>query len=320
MNKFIILFLLSLLFNFLQANDRIFISPKIALKMIDKKEIVFLALDKSSLKIKKSKKINMNFLESSDILGRTECSSFYICSNKVEKYFSSLGIDASMALVIYDNSYGIDAATLYVVLESMGHQNINILRGGLTDISNLDPNWRIYNGYLDEISIKKNNSKIIQKINILKPYLLLQESDSTYIDNMEGNYTVTKMTSDYFLTKDLLKKAVYELHMKESNVSIIDACEMIDIVGSSNGSYRDGVKSLSWKELIDKKKKHLKSNEELKKILARLKIKKSEQHYIYCMSGAQKAFYVMMVLRELGYSNVKAFTGDWNTWVGDIDE
>ena len=40
---------------------------------------------------------------------------------------------------------------------------------------------------------------------------------------------------------------------------------------------------------------------------------KNDNNYIYCMSGAQKAFYVMMALRELGYSKVKAF-------IGDIDE
>jgi hypothetical protein len=29
---------------------------------------------------------------------------------------------------------------------------------------------------------------------------------------------------------------------------------------------------------------------------------------------------MMMVLGELGYDKVKAFSGDWNTWVGNIDE
>lgn len=61
-------------------------------------------------------------------------------------------------------------------------------------------------------------------------------------------------------------------------------------------------------------------NEVLEKLFNKLKLNKDEQHYIYCMSGAQKAFYVMMALRELGYSKVKAFAGDWNTWEGDINE
>ena len=315
MNKFIIFFLLGLIVNSLHANEYIFISPKMSLKMIDKKEITFLALNHTSLKIKKSKIVDMKILESSDILGRTGCSSFYMCSNKLEKYFSSLGIKLNEALVLYDNSYGINAATLYVMLESVGHKNITILRGGLKDISKLDPNWKIYNNYLNELKKDSSkNTKIMQKINILKPHLLLQES--TPISAVDSNYTIIKTNPNYLLGRDALKKAVIQVQHDESNISIIDACEMIDIVNIS--SYE--VKSVSWRELIDKKKKHLKSNEVLEKLFNKLKLKKNEQHYIYCMSGAQKAFYVMMALRELGYDKVKAFTGDWNTWVGDINE
>ena len=315
MNKFIIFFLLTLVFNSLYANEYIFISPKVSLKMIDKKEITFLALNDSPLKIKKSKIVNMKTLESSDILGRTGCPSFYLCATTLEKYFSSLGIKPNEALVLYDNSYGIDAATLYALLESMGHKNITILRGGLKDISKLDPNWEIYNNYLNEF--KKDNSKsskIAQKINILKPHLLLQES--THISTVESNYTVIKTNKNYLLGRDTLKKAVRKVQQDESNISIIDVCEMIDIVNVP--SYK--MKSLSWRDLIDKEKKHLKSNEVLEKLFNKLKLNKDEQHYIYCMSGAQKAFYVMMALRELGYSKVKAFAGDWNTWEGDINE
>jgi thiosulfate/3-mercaptopyruvate sulfurtransferase len=321
MRSFILCILISFIFNLLHASESIFISPKVAIKMIDKKEITFLTFDSVSLKIKESKTVDINFLESFDILGRTLCSPFYLCTNKVEKYFSSLGISSNDVLVIYDSTYGINAATLYVVLESMGHKNISILRGRMEDISNLDPNWKIYNNYLNELKGETTKeSKIREKINILKSHLLLQEDNLTVSKNVNTNYTASKMTSRYFLTKKELKKLVHEVRVKESNLSIIDACEMIDIVGSKNGSYRAGVKSLLWKELIDKKQQSLKSNEELAQLFESLELKKSEQHYVYCMSGAQKAFYVMIALRELGYAKVKVFIGDWNTWVGDINE
>jgi 3-mercaptopyruvate sulfurtransferase SseA len=38
------------------------------------------------------------------------------------------------------------------------------------------------------------------------------------------------------------------------------------------------------------------------------------------MSGSPKAFFVMMALRELGYHKTKVFIGDWNVWVGDMNE
>ncbi|CAA6819040.1 MAG: Sulfurtransferase [uncultured Sulfurovum sp.] len=331
MNKFIILLLLSLIVTSPQAHDRIFISPKIALKMIGKKETTFIHLNDSPLKIKKSKNVDIKTLKASDILGRTGCSPLYVCREKIEKYLSSLGIEPNQGLVIYDDSYGIDSATLYVVLESMGHKHMNILRGTLKDISELDPNWQKYNNYLNELKAKDLNksflkeeqekkTELLQKVDILKPHVLLEKSNANSIEYMESNYTITKISTDYLLSREELKQSIKEVRSKESNITIIDACEMIDIVGATYASGRIAMKSLSWKELIDKNEKYLKSNKELEEVFDRLKLKKNEQHYVYCMSGAEKAFYMMMVLRELGYHNVKAFTGDWNRWVGDIDE
>ena len=97
MNKFIIVFLLALILNLLQANNEIFISPKIALKMIDKKEITFISLDNNNLKIKKSKKLDIKFLKSSDILGHTECEPFYACAKRLKKYFSNLNISNNVS-------------------------------------------------------------------------------------------------------------------------------------------------------------------------------------------------------------------------------
>jgi 3-mercaptopyruvate sulfurtransferase SseA len=309
--------------NSLQAKSMVFISSKIALKMIDKKDITFISLDNSSLKIKKSKNLEIKTLKTFNLFGNMPCSPFYVCSKKVEKYFSSLGIARGQRLVLYDASYGIDASTLYVILESMGHKRISILRGGVKDISQLDPNWKIYTNYLKEITLNddiEKLKKIMQKMDILKPHLLLQDNNVSNSENIENDYVIRNKSTDYLLSKQALKEAVRKVRSKESNITIIDACEMIDIVGSDNGSYLSGIKPLSWKKLIDKKKKHLKSNEELEKLFMKLELNKNDKNYIYCMSGAQKAFYVMMVLRELGYSKVKAFSGDWNTWVGDIGE
>ena len=140
------------------------------------------------------------------------------------------------------------------------------------------------------------------------------------MENIESNYTVSNTDVKYLISREELIEGIREVRNKESNITIIDACEMIDIVKRDNSPYMSGVKSLSWKKLIDKNKKNLKANEALEKLFMKLNLDKNDTHYIYCMSGAQKAFYLMMALREVGYSKVKVFTGDWNTWIGDIDE
>ena len=167
MNKILISFLLSLMLSSLQANDEIFISPKVSLKMIGNQGITFISLENSTLKIKKSKTLNMNTLKPLNILGRMDCSPFYVCTKEVEEYFSTLGIDRKEALIIYDDVYGINAATLYVVLESIGHKKISILRGGVRDVLKLDPNWKIYTDYLNELKIKELNQTSL-KVHIVK--------------------------------------------------------------------------------------------------------------------------------------------------------
>lgn len=320
MNKYIIVFLLSFVLNPLLASDKIFTSPKIALKMIDKEDTLFIALDRSSLKIKKSKNIDIRMLEPTDVLGHMECLPFYVCADKIKQYFSKLGIDSKQTLVIYDDSYGMNAATLYVVLESIGHKNMSILRGTITNISKLDPNWKIYHQYLKELkTLDLNGTSLEKKINILKPHLLLQDSNITEVEDIKSDYEISEIKSDYFLSKNELIKAMNQVSLSESNITIIDACRIMDIF-SNNSSFMTGVKSLSWHKLIDKKEKYLKSKEVLEKLFTELKLEKSNNNYIYCMSSAKKAFYVMMALREVGYSKVKAFAGDWNTWIGDINE
>ncbi|CAA6808019.1 MAG: Sulfurtransferase [uncultured Sulfurovum sp.] len=336
MKRFIVLILLGITISFLQASENIFISPKVALKMINKKDVLFISLDKNSLEIKNSKQINMDFLISSDILGRLSCSSFYGCSKKIEKYFSSLGIENNHPLILYDNSYGIQSATFYGILESIGHTNMAILRGGIEDIMNLDPNWKLYSKYLNELdglvdSIQKdvNQTRINdfasqindleKKIRVLEPHLLVDKSNSNFNNSntVDSNYTITKTNQLYSFSKKDLVEILKANGQEDSNNSIIDVCTMHNLLGKDSHT---GIKFLSWKRLIDKESRYLKSNETLEVLFRELGLTKTNHNYLYCMSGVEKAFFMMMALREVGYTKTKVFRGDWNTWVGDIDE
>jgi len=336
MNKFIVLLLLSLTLNLLKAEQNIFITPKVAIKMINKKGILFIAMDKGVLEIKKSKSIDIDSFSSFDILGRRDCSSSYFCPKALEKLFSKLDIDENKLIIIYDKSYGIKASTLYVLLESLGYKDIKILRGGVHEIMKLDPNWELYQKYLHELRdnvrlISKDLNETIlseqllkvnsleQKVNALKPHLLLQKSRDMVTENNESNFTISKINEAHLLSRKALHNLVETLQVQESNSSVIDACEMVDISNLDN-NHSSVLTSLSWKALIDKEKKQLKSNKALEELFHKFGLKKEEHHYVYCMSGYQKAFFMMMALREVGYNKVKAFAGDGNVWEGDINE
>jgi len=337
MKRYKILIVFSLILTTLFGKEEIFISPKIALKMVDKNNVLFISLDESNLVIKRGKKFDHKFLTNFDILGKLDCEDLYICANKVESYLSKLGIQASDTLILHDNRYGIDASTLYTVLESVGHKNIAILRGDLKDILDLDPNWDNYQKYVYdmkniELSMHKDMNKtrtevskdkvqsLENKIQLLKPHLLVELSNMKVQNENNSSYEMGTMNRKYLQSKNEFSAVVANSLKEDKNATIVDVCSLEYGLFDKNSSGKQNFLSFSWKALIDKEKRVLKSNEELRNIFARLELRQTKENYLHCMSGAQKAFFVMLALREVGYTKVKAFIGDWNVWIGDIDE
>ncbi len=317
------------------ANENIYLDAKVLIKMVEKDDIQFIATENMKKYIRGSKIIQTNTLFSSNILGEMECTPLYACPNKIKEVFSHLNIQDNQPLILYDNSYGVYASTLYTILESLGYKNITILNGGVEAISSLDPNQKLYDKYSSklnklltinkDLNTSENSIEIQSKINtirkkltILKPYLLVEKKVVKPEKIGENTYTLGKTNISYLLSKNDLKKAVESVRNHDNNITIIDSCPMIDIVGNAYGSYVAGVKSISWKNLIDKKENRLKSMDELKTIFN--KLDKHQEYNLYCMSNSNKALFMMTVMRYLGYNKVKAFTGDWSVWTGDENE
>jgi len=338
MKRFINLFLLNLIAScsVLFANNNIFTNAKIAIQLIEKNDIQFIAAEESEKLIRGSKVVNINLLSSVTVLGQMPCTPFYSCPKQVEKYFSSLGIVQNKSLILYDNSYGVYASTLYTLLESLGHKNITIVDGGIKAVEKLDPNQKLYDKYQNELNafetlMREDNSTIskeksesikhslVKKIDMLKPHLLIEENLQALVKEKSA-YAIKEHNIKYLLSTKELQNIVKKVQSTENNITIIDACPMIDIVGNKYGSYLSGVKSFSWKMLINQKENKLKSKELLEKAFTKIALKKDEYNYIYCMSESSKALFMMLVMRELGYTKVKAYIGDWNVWTGEGHE
>jgi len=335
MNKFIKLLLLSLIASgtLFADNKNIFINAKVAIPLIEKNDIQFIASQESEALIRGSKVVDIRLLSSTSILGNMPCSPLYTCPSQLEKYFSSLGVTQNHSLILYDNSYGVYASTLYTILESLGHQNITILDGGINAVKKLDPNQKLYNKYQTElkISMKEDNStgnreeselisnNLLKKIEMVRPHLLIERN--LYAKNREkSDYLIKSKNRSYLLSTEELKKVVQKVQAREGNITIIDSCPMVDIVGDRYGSYLSGVTPFSWKMLIDKEENSLKSKELLEAIFIKKALKKDGYNYLYCMSESSKALFMMLVMRELGYTKVKAYTGNWSTWRGEDSE
>jgi len=338
MNKFINLLLLNVIGSatLLLANENIFTNAKVAIQFIEKNDVQFIATQESDKFIRGSKILNIKLLSSETVLGNMPCEPFYSCPKKIEKYFSRLGIVQNKSLFLYDNSYGVYASTLYTLLESVGHKNMTIIDGGINAVEKLDPNQELYDKYKDEFKvfeklIEEDNATIseekresiknslVKKMEMVRPHLLIDKNLNISMKE-RSNYVIKKKNTDYLLSTTALRGIVQKVKSHENNITIIDACPMIDIVGNKYGNYLFGVTPFSWKNLIDKKENRLKSQALLERFFMKIGLKKDEYNYIYCMSESSKAFFMMLVMRELGYTKVKAYTGNWSVWKGDSDE
>ena len=312
---------------FLFSSEELFVPAKNILNLIDKEDVQFILAEESKIEIKKSHFLNVKELSHPNILGKMPCAPFYLCTEELSEYFQKNGLPSNKKLVIYDKSYGLYASTLYAVLESLGQKNMTILNAGIDTIALLDPNQKIYTKYARQLAeLKSEDSiekgkKLEEKLAIIQRHLLTQRTSKNVKIKEDNDSFEPLFNNRYLLTKDELKEAVNEVRQnRKSKITILDACPLVDIVGSESGNYLAGVTALSWSKLIDIEHEMLKSDDLLEKIFKRAGLKKENSNYVYCMSANQKAIYLMMALRQVGFKKVRAFTGDWNIWRGESDE
>jgi 3-mercaptopyruvate sulfurtransferase SseA len=315
------------------------IEPKLALKMVKKKDINFISAEELKKGITGTVVIPLNYISDYNILGKTPCSPLYTCVETFQKIIARFDFNKDSKFIFYDDSYGINATTLYHIFESMGYKNIAWLNGNYSKIIGLDPNQKAYNGYLKEIEeinrllenenemdmikeYRESLSQLKRKLSILKPLLLIQNIDFIEKNSLNGNSITRELSYEHLSDVTELSLAVDNLQRygSESNITIIDSCGMVDIVGNKYGNYLPGVDFLNWKSLVNRESQGMKSKKILIEIFNKLGLEKENQIYTYCMSGSEKAFYMSTALRIAEYNNVKVFTGNWDTWIGDTIE
>ena len=331
---FLLLFLLSLSHS---KENNFFIDSTSAIKMIDSKKVEFISVDRDPYVIVGSKYIDFLTLQSGNVFGELECTPFYICPKVIVKDLKRQKVKEDSLLILYDNQYGVYASAVYLLLESMGYKNLKILDGGYLGIKKLDPNQKSYNRYLKEkidcffemnstnsAEVKKDIKSLENKLNLLEPLLLVHKR----VNSIKGDRNTTTLkesnssTDRYFVDKSELRELIDKIRTRGktiSNQKIVDSCGIVDIVGNSNGGYEAGVYSLDWREVIEPKDRKLKSEEFLNNYFIKSGLEKEDELYLYCMSEPVKALFLSMVLRRVGYSKTKVFSGNWSLWRGKLN-
>jgi len=199
-------------------------------------------------------------------------------SDAFSAVLSSLGITPDSYVIAYDEEGGGKASRLLWTLEIAGHKKMSLLNGGIQA-------WKGESKALDQAVPNIENS-----------------SYPVEFKQMDG-----VADAEYILSK-----------LGDKNICIIDARSANEFNGSdvraSRGGHIPGAKNLDWMELKDNDNfLRLKSKNALKKMLDDASASLDKEIITHCHSHHRSALTYIM-LKSLGYENVKGYPGSWSDW------
>ncbi len=324
------------------------ISPSEALKLIGNKNVVFVSGDDNetyeAFHIKGSVEMYAHHLHHSDKMGNMHCAPLYRCPTDAQNYISSKGIRNDQMIIAYDSYKGPNATGVYSFFESFGHKNLKLLDGGMDGIKSVDPMQIKYDAlkkqkkdFKKQIEASKDKTQIAKfqasiksldtQMAAIEPKMAIQPGIEP--KHVKSNYKIDpkSINKKYIADKNEVKKAVFDImkNGKKSKYVVIDSRGMEEIIGEkkmdnvARGGHIPGATFVEWKQISDEENsKPFKSKAALQKAFDKAGVKKDQIIYAYCQVGAGRGSHIISALRELGYENVKVFTGSWDAWGNDM--
>ena len=190
---------------------------------------------------------------------------------------SSLGITANSHVVAYDDEGGGCASRFIWTLHVFGHSKASLLNGGLFSWAN-------------------EGHPLTKEIP--------EKQASDYSLSNSGNYTVD---SAYIMQ-----------HLDDDHVALLDARSLAEFTGkkkfADKGGHIPGAKHYEWTEAMDRAHNlRLLPYESIQQKLDQLGLTKDREVIVYCQTHHRSAFSYVM-LRALGFEDVKGYPGSWSDW------
>ena len=190
----------------------------------------------------------------------------------------NLGIDADSHVIAYDDEGGGCASRFIWTLHVFGHSRTSLLNGGIAS-------W-INEGH-DTSSLPPLNN-----------------TPTDYHLDITGNET-----ADY----DYIRQ-----HLEDEHIALLDARSEGEYNGSKKlaekAGHIPGAKHFEWTEAMDKSRNlRLLPAEQLQQRLDALGLSKHREIICYCQSHHRSA-YTWLMLKALGYENVRGYPGSWSDW------
>lgn len=199
------------------------------------------------------------------------------------KLLSKLGIHKQSLIVAYDDEGGGCAARFVWTLHVFDHETAVILNGGLHSWAN--------EGHA-----------------------------------LENKPTPPPEASDYQLSKThhhAANRAYIHTHLADDNVRLLDARSLAEFTGekkfSAKGGHIPGAIHYEWTAAMDQTNNLRRlPTETIQKQLYDLGLTPDKEIICYCQSHHRSA-YSWLVLKSLGYENVKGYPGSWSDWGNQAD-
>jgi len=200
----------------------------------------------------------------------------------LESVFSSLGIDEHTHVVAYDDEGGGRAARLLWTLEVAGHTRYSLLNGGLHA-------WANEGHPLEDTTVAP----------VARTFHIRRNSgpcvDSAYIRARLGNTACCLL--------DARSPDEYNGNRKFAD----------------RAGHIPGAVNFEWTQAIDPSRNlRLKSAEELTALLSPLGITPDKEIITYCQTHHRSA-HTFIMLRQLGFADVKGYPGSWSEWGNNPD-
>lgn len=199
-------------------------------------------------------------------------------ASMLSEVLSSLGISPQTHVIAYDDEGGGKACRFLWTLAAIGHAHYSLLNGGFHA-------WANEGHQIDNqtVSIKPTDYKVSY------------ENSAAIAD------------TDYIMS-----------HLRDSNLFLLDCRSPQEYSGEKLRAERAGhipkAVNMDWTLAMDQQRNfRIKQKEDLQPILSSLGLSDDKEIIVYCHSHHRSA-HTYIVLKSLGYHNVKGYPGSWSEW------
>ena len=197
---------------------------------------------------------------------------------QLSQSLGAAGITSDTHVVAYDNNLNSAAARLLWVLEAVNHRKMSLLNGGLSA-------WMAAGYEFESGDPVQSDASLPVTLN---PDVIASKQDVLSAINMP-DITIVDSRSP-------------EEHRGEKSAS--------DRKGRIPGSV-----NLNWLDTIDQDRRFRPEHELLDLLNAR-GIEKQQELIVHCQTH-QRSSHAFVMLRSLGFSQVKGYAGSWSEWSAD---